>query len=245
MTTIICDHNRQLPAVGPCIAGASAAPRPGGIVHIDIVSDLVCPWCFIGKRRLSRALAHRPDLSVSMSWRAFQLNPDMPDRGVGREAYLAAKFGSPIRAARIYDAIRDTGAAEGIDFAFDRIRRTPNTIAAHRLVRFATKLGKADRMVEALFRAYFEQGRDTGNVEILADIAAESGFERRPALHWLESEAALAEILEEDRNARRLGITGVPCFIIDGGYALSGAQEPEFFLPLFDLAQNAAVPAYE
>jgi predicted DsbA family dithiol-disulfide isomerase len=217
----------------------------GGGVHIDIVSDLVCPWCFIGKRRLARALAQRPDVSVSMSWRAFQLNPDMPDVGMSRESYLATKFGSPIRAARIYDAMRDTGAAEGIDFAFDRIRRTPNTIAAHRLVRFAAKQGKADRMVEALFRAYFEQGRDTGNIAVLADIAAETGFERPAALRWLESEAALAEILEEDRNARRLGISGVPCFIIDGGYALSGAQEPEFFLPLFDLAQNAAVAAYE
>jgi predicted DsbA family dithiol-disulfide isomerase len=194
---------------------------------------------------LARALAQRPDLSVSISWRAFQLNPDMSSAGVSRESYLAAKFGSPLRAARIYDAMRDAGGAEGIEFAFDRIRRTPNTIAAHRLVRFASKQGKADRLVEALFRAYFEQGRDTGRIEVLADIAAETGFERLAALRWLESDAALAEILEEDRNARRLGITGVPCFIIDSGYALSGAQEPEFFLPLFDLAQNAAVATYE
>ncbi len=209
-------------------------------MHIDIVSDVICPWCFIGKRRLDRALDARPDLAASITWRAFQLNPDMPDEGMPRQAYLAAKFGSPGHAARIYATIAQAGAGENIDFAFDRIRRTPSSRAAHRLIRFATLQGDADPVVEGLFGAYFEQGRDIGNPAILADIAAEAGHERQDAARFLAGAAALDEVLTEDRSARRLGISGVPCFIVDGGYAISGAQEPEFFFPLFDLAQNAA-----
>jgi predicted DsbA family dithiol-disulfide isomerase len=214
-------------------------------MQIDIVSDVICPWCFIGKRRLGRALAQRPDLSVSMTWRAFQLNPDMPDGGMPREAYLNAKFGSAAHATRIYSAIAEAGAGENIAFAFERIRRTPNSRDAHRLIRYATMQGDADPMVEALFSAYFEQGRDIGDPATLADVAAETGYERAEVSRWLGGEAAVEEVLTEDRSARRLGISGVPCFIVDGGYAISGAQEPEFFFPLFDLAQNAAVQPVE
>jgi predicted DsbA family dithiol-disulfide isomerase len=214
-------------------------------MHIDIVSDVICPWCFIGKRRLGRALEARPELSPSVTWRAFQLNPDMPDEGMPREAYLAAKFGSPGHAARIYATISQAGAGENIAFAFERIRRTPSSRAAHRLIRFATLQGDADPVVEGLFSAYFEQGRDIGNPATLADIAAEAGHERPAASRFLAGEEALDEVLTEDRSARRLGISGVPCFIVDGGYAISGAQEPEFFFPLFDLAQNAAVQPVE
>jgi predicted DsbA family dithiol-disulfide isomerase len=208
-------------------------------MHIDIVSDVVCPWCFIGKRRLSRALKQREDIAVSITWRAFQLNPDMPLGGMAREAYLAAKFGSAAHAARIYAAITDAGSGEGIDFAFERIRRTPNSRDAHRLIRYATREGNADPVVEGLFSAYFEQGRDIGDRSELAGIAAEAGHDRGAVAGWLDSEAETETVLAEDRSARRLGISGVPCFIIDGGYAISGAQEPEFFLPLFDLARNA------
>jgi predicted DsbA family dithiol-disulfide isomerase len=214
-------------------------------MHIDIVSDVICPWCFIGKRRLARALAQRPDMTVSITWRAFQLNPDMPDTGMARDAYIAAKFGSASHAARIYATITETGAGENIRFAFDRIRRTPSSRAAHRLIRYATKKGNADPMVEALFSAYFEQGRDIGDPAALADIADEAGYDHADVRAWLAGDAALDEILAEDRSARRLGISGVPCFIVDGGYAISGAQEPEFFFPLFDLAQNAAVQPVE
>jgi predicted DsbA family dithiol-disulfide isomerase len=210
-------------------------------MHIDIVSDVICPWCFIGKRRLGRALEQRPDLSVSVTWRAFQLNPEMPDEGMPREAYLAAKFGSAAHAARIYSTITQAGAGEGISFAFDRIRRTPSSRGAHRLIRYATMEGNSDPTVEALFSAYFEQGRDIGDPATLADIGAEAGLDRAEITQFLSSDAALEEVLTDDRSARRLGISGVPCFIVDGGYAISGAQEPEFFFPLFDLAQNAAV----
>lgn len=211
-------------------------------MHIDIVSDVICPWCFIGKRRLARALQQRPDMSVSITWRAFQLNPDMPDEGMPREAYVAAKFGSTAHAARIYSTISEAGARENISFAFDRIRWTPSSRRAHRLIRYATIRGNADPVVERLFSGYFEHGRDIGDLGTLCDIAAEAGHGRADVARWLAGEAALEEVLAEDRSARRLGISGVPCFIVDSGYAISGAQEPEFFFPLFDLAQNAAVP---
>jgi len=210
-------------------------------VHIDIVSDVICPWCFIGKRRLAHALEQRPELAVSITWRAFQLNPEMPEGGMARADYVAAKFGGAAHAARIYAAIAAAGAGENIAFAFERIRRTPNTRDAHRLIRYATLTGNADPVVEALFAAYFEQGRDIGDRAVLADIAAECGFARAELADWLAGDKALEEVLGEDRSARRLGIAGVPCFILDGGYSISGAQEPEFFFPLFDLVQNAAV----
>jgi predicted DsbA family dithiol-disulfide isomerase len=209
-------------------------------MHIDIVSDVICPWCFIGKRRLERALRTRGDEDVSISWRAFQLNPDMPPGGMPRDAYLAAKFGNPANAARLYATIGEAGAAEGIDFAFERIRRTPNTRDAHRLIRYAARNGGAGPLVEALFVAYFTEGRDIGNRGILAAIAGEQGFDPAAVEPYLESGAGEQEVIAEDRAARRLGINAVPCFIVDGGYAISGAQEPEFFMPLFDLARNAA-----
>jgi len=212
-------------------------------MHIDIVSDVICPWCFIGKRRLERALKMRPEVGVSIGWRAFQLNPDMPREGMPRQEYLAAKFGGAGQARRIYTAVEQAGAGEGIDFAFDCIRRTPNTINAHRLIRFASGEGRGGDMVEALFRAYFLDGRDIGAVSELAAIAAEAGFDDAAAAAWLASDRGREAVIAEDRAARRAGIEGVPCFVVDGGYALSGAQEPEFFLPLFDIAQNRATAA--
>lgn len=214
-------------------------------MHIDIVSDLVCPWCYLGKKRLARALALRPETRVSLRWRAFQLNPEIPVGGLDREAYLVTKFGSVAKAARNTEALTALGKSEGIAFSFDQIRRMPNTRDAHRLMRFAAKQGKADVMAERLFHAYFAEGRDIGNRQILTDIAVALGHDGVQARRWLDSDSGLREVLEEDRNARRLGIAGVPCFIIDSGYAISGAQEPEFFLPLFDLAQNAAPQAVE
>jgi predicted DsbA family dithiol-disulfide isomerase len=214
-------------------------------MHIDIVSDVICPWCYIGKKRLERALQARPEIPASLNWRAFQLNPDMPEEGMERSAYLAAKFGGQGHAARIYGAITAAGSGEGIRFAFDRIRRTPNTVNAHRLIRFATRQGGADAIVEALFRAYFVEGRDIGEIATLAAIAEENGFERGEAALSLETHAGRDETLAEDRGARRLGINAVPCFIIEGGYAISGAQEPEFFFPLFDLVLNKATEPAE
>jgi predicted DsbA family dithiol-disulfide isomerase len=205
---------------------------------IEIVSDVICPWCYIGKRRLERALKSRPDLQPQILWRPFQLNPEMPARGIERQTYIATKFGSEIQAQRLYDTIAKTGRGEGIEFRFDWITRTPSSLNAHRLSRLAGELGRQERMIETLFAAYFERGLDIGRIEVLVMLAGEVGIDETVAGDFLRSEVARDAVVAEDRMARRLGISGVPCFIIDGKYALSGAQEPEFFLPLFDLTRR-------
>jgi len=210
------------------------------LMHIDIISDVVCPWCFIGKRRLEKALALRPEIATEITWRPFQLNPDMPEEGMARADYIAAKFGDSGHSRRIHQTITEAGASVGIDFALDRIKRSPNTRNAHRLIRFASARGNGDAVVDRLFRGYFLEGRDVGDIATLAAIAAEAGISHDEARAFLESNEERAEIIAEDRNARRLGINAVPCFIFDGQYAVSGAQEPEFFLPVFDLVQNGA-----
>ena len=164
----------------------------------------------------------------------------MPPDGVPRQAYLAAKFGGTFHASRIYQAIGEAGEAEGIRFAFERIERTPNSLNAHRLKRFARRHGIEPDVTDRLFRAYFEEARDIGLAGVLADIAAEAGLDRGAAQQYLGSDEDRIAVLSEDIGARRQGINGVPCVVIDGKYALSGAQEPEFFLPLFDLAREDA-----
>ncbi len=205
-------------------------------MNIDIFSDTVCPWCFIGKRRLERALAERPELRPTIRWRAFQLNPQMPHEGMDRQRYLALKFGGAARASELYDTIHKVGESEGIAFRFDAIARTPNTVMSHRLLRFAEGHGCDGPLSEALFKAYFLDGQDIGDVAVLTAVAAEAGIDGEKARAFLESEELEQEILAEDQFARRLGIAGVPCFIVDGKYALSGAQEPEAFYPIFEMA---------
>lgn len=210
-------------------------------MKIDVFSDPVCPWCFIGKRRLERALdARKLDEDVSIHWRAFQLNPGMPAEGMARDAYLALKFGGDARATQIYKAIDEAGAGEGIAFAFDRIERAPNTVNAHRLIRHAAGLGQDGVVVEALFTGYFLEGRDIGSNEVLADIAGESGLDRTATRAFLDSTEGTPEIRAEHDFAVSLNITGVPCFIVESRYALIGAQEPDAFMPVFDLVEQEA-----
>ena len=211
-------------------------------MHIDIVADFVCPWCFIGQRRLARAMAMRPRLSVARVWRPFQLNPDLPAEGLPRELYLQLKFGGLHSAARIHAALATAGAREGIAFAFDRIGRTPTTLNAHRLVRLAAAAGRADAVAEALFRGYFEGGLDIGDLDVLAAIGAGCGLDDSATRAGLAGGADILEVLTEEQRARRAGIDAVPCFIIDADYALAGAQDPEMFLPLFDLALVPRLP---
>ncbi|MFC3225855.1 DsbA family oxidoreductase [Marinibaculum pumilum] len=205
---------------------------------IDIISDTVCPWCLIGKRRFERALAQRPDLDVQIDWRPYQLNPEMPREGVDRKAYLEAKFGGPERAQQIYDNIRDAGAEENIDFDFAAIPKTPNTLDSHRLIRWAASAGVQDLVVERLFQAYFENGEDIGDRQVLLGIAEEAGMDRGLVAELLEDEADTDLIRKEDALARQMGVEGVPCFIIDRKYVVSGAQDPEVFLKAFEMAEN-------
>ncbi len=209
-------------------------------MHIDIVSDVICPWCFIGKRRLERALTLRPDLDVETTWRPFQLNPDMPKEGMERQSYLTSKFGSAARAGHIYAEIAKAGAHEGIDFAFDRIARTPNTVDAHRLIRFAGEHSVQDTVAELLFRRYFLDGVNLGDHDRLAEIGAEAGLDAEAVREHLASDHGVDAVRLEDLHARRLGISGVPCFIIDRRYAISGAQSPKVFQRVFDTAQQAS-----
>jgi predicted DsbA family dithiol-disulfide isomerase len=208
-------------------------------MHIDIFSDPICPWCFIGKRRLQRALAARPTLRPTIRWRAFQLNPAMPADGMERQSYLAVKFGNAAEAQRLYATIGQVGAIEGIDFRFDRIGVTPNTVDAHRLVRYAQAFERDDAITEALFEAYFLHGRDIGNLAVLADLAKAAGLDRAAAAAFLVGGDGTEAVRAEDMHARQLGIEGVPCFIVDGRYAISGAQEPEAFFSLFDMVTAA------
>jgi predicted DsbA family dithiol-disulfide isomerase len=206
------------------------------MVQIDIYSDTVCPWCFIGKRRLERALAARDDIDVSIRWHAFQLNPDMPAAGMERERYLASKFGGPERAASVYATIARAGHAERIPFDFEAIPRMPNTIQSHRLVRYADRFGMQDAVVEALFKAFFFDGEDIGDDVTLLRVGSRVGLERDATAAFLAGDEERDTVVAEDLRARRMGINAVPFFVVNGDYAISGAQEPEAVFPRFDLA---------
>lgn len=200
-------------------------------INIDIVSDAVCPWCFIGKRRLEAALdLAQGEFDVFVGWRPFQLNPDMPAGGADRKSYLAAKFGGPDRADRMYQSVREAGASAGIAFRFEDIQRTPSTIDAHRLIGVSGRAGVQDAVVEALFRAYFLEGRDIGDRAVLAGIAADAGLDPKVVGQYLAGTEDVERVRKEDETARRMGIQGVPCFIFNRKYAVSGAQEPEVLL---------------
>ena len=207
-------------------------------MHVAIVSDTICPWCYIGKRRFERAQAGRPtDLAVE--WRPFQLNPDMPAEGVDRMRYLVAKFGSEERVAEIFSAIEQAGEAEGIEFVFDRIARTPNTVDSHRLIEYAGERGEQDGVVEALFHRYFEQGEDIGDRAVLTAAGVDGGLDEGELRRFLDGSDGLEDVKKESEAASRAGISGVPCFIFEGRYAVSGAQPPDVFERVFELTAAA------
>jgi len=214
-------------------------------MNIDIVSDTICPWCYIGKRKLEAALSTRTDIDVQIGWRPFQLNPEMPRSGMSRQAYLSAKFGGAERAGRIYDNIRAAGAELGIEFRFDLIQRTPSTLDSHRLVRWALADGVQNEVVQSLFDAYFEKGENVGDRDVLVRIASEAGMDGDTVRRQLDDDTDLELIRQEDTMARSMGINGVPCFIIDRKYAVSGAQDVPVFHKVFDLALNEAVTPEE
>ncbi len=216
------------------------APTQGRL-SIEIVHDLVCPWCYLGVRRLQRTLRRRPDLLFELSWRPFLLNPDMPRAGMSRPDYVVRKFGGEDRARRLYASISELGRAEGVSFRFDRIRRTPSSVDAHRLVRWANRFGRAGEAVEALFSAHFTDGLDVGEIETLTAIAHALGLDGPAARRFLASEAEVDTVHGENLRAHRLGINGVPCYVIAGRHAIAGAQEPEVIERLLDVASIEAV----
>ena len=212
---------------------AIAASSSGSSFTVDVVSDVVCPWCYIGKRRRERALerlvAEDAAAVPEVRWHPFQLNPELPPEGVDRRAYLTAKFGGPERADAINARVRAAAQSSGLDLAMDDIRRQPNTLDAHRLIAWAQQQPGlvAERLVERLFRAHFVEGRFIGDRDELARLAGEAGFDEAAARAMLASDALRDEVAGADVRARRMGVQGVPFFIFAGAVALSGAHEPD------------------
>jgi predicted DsbA family dithiol-disulfide isomerase len=196
-------------------------------VRIDVVSDVVCPWCFIGKRRLERAIALIPDIPVEVHWRPYFLNDWIPREGIPREEYLTTKFGSAERYKGIAQRVSAAAAAEGLIYAMDKISRQPNTLDAHRLIRWAGGIGKAAEMKQRLMDLYFTEGADLTNHAVLVQAAADVGLDAEDIREALASDQDVAEVEQEAISAKEAGIEGVPCFIFGGKFAVSGAQAPE------------------
>ncbi len=201
---------------------------------IDIISDPICPWCYIGKTRFERALAARPGHGFEISWKPFQLNPNMPPEGMDRREYLERKFGGKEGAVQVYADIVKAAEADGLEIDIAKIKRTPNTINAHRLIHWAGIEGLQNQAVDALFVANFQQGKDISSPDVLADIAESIGMERAVAERLLASDADIAETRAADEKAREMGVRGVPTFLIDGQYVVTGARETAFWIDLID-----------
>jgi predicted DsbA family dithiol-disulfide isomerase len=208
--------------VPPAAALASSA------AELSIVSDAICPWCYVGKRRLEQAIALMDGVQpVRVSWRPFELNPQMPKAGIERREYRMRKFGSWERSLQMDAQLTEVGRSVGIAFRYDLMQRTPNTFDAHRLIWFAGHLGVQDAMVETLFRGYFCEGRDIGDAAVLTELAATAGVDREQAASFLKSDRGTAEVAAEEEVAIRVGLSGVPTFVLNGRVLFSGAQPPE------------------
>jgi predicted DsbA family dithiol-disulfide isomerase len=208
---------------------------------VDVVSDVVCPWCWIGKRRLEAALDRLEGPQPQLYWHPFQLNPNLAPEGVERRSYVETKFGSAQRAAEIYARVSAAGASVGIQFDFERIERQPNTLLAHRLIAWSQAQGDASVLVERLFRAFFIEGAFIGDVAVLERLAREAGFDGDAAAAFLASDEGVDAVADAGRNAREMGVDGVPFFIFNGRVAVAGAQEPDTLLAA--IAQAKEVPA--
>jgi predicted DsbA family dithiol-disulfide isomerase len=204
-------------------------------MQIDVISDTVCPWCFIGKRRLQRAMEMRPNIAFDVKWRPYQLDTTVPRGGMDRQAYMRLKFGDdPKKIVEMYKLIAAEGEKDGIEFDFASIQRRPNTLDSHRLIRWAEGHGVQDEVVERLFIAYFENGEDIGDIRVLADIADISGMDGVVTAQMLEDGTDLELVAREDQIAREMGVTGVPAMIFGGKLAVSGAREPQVLTSVID-----------
>ncbi|HEY0910176.1 MAG TPA: DsbA family oxidoreductase, partial [Bradyrhizobium sp.] len=208
---------------------------------IEIVYDFVCPWCYLGVRRLMRAVGERSAHGFDITWRPFLLNPDMPRIGMSRYDYVVRKFGGEERARRLYAAVTQLGASEGLELRFERIIHIPSSVDAHRLVGWAHRFGRSTEIVEALFAAHFTDGRDIGDLVTLVAVAASVGLDELQTGAYLRSRDGADVVHGENLRAHRLGISGVPCFVIGDRMAVSGAQEPEVFHRLLDIATIEAI----
>lgn len=213
-------------------------------VELDVISDVMCPWCYIGKRRLEKALAMLDDIEVEIRWRPYQLDATLPPEGKDRQKYLEDKFGGPEQARDIYKRIEDAGELEGIDFAFDKIKVAPNTLNAHRLIRWAANGGEEaqQQIVERLFELFFTEGANIGDPAILLEAAEKIGMNVEIMEKLLPTDADREEVKNEIAAAQKMGVTGVPCFVINNKYAVMGAQEPA---TIAEAIKNAAAEMKE
>ena len=205
-------------------------------MQIDVFFDPICPWCYIGKRRLQRALGQRPAISAQLNWRPFMLNPDMPPQGMERQTYLLHKFGTEARVRRLLGALEETGQSEEIGFNFEGIIHTPATDDAHRLVKYASEYGQGEPVVESLFRAFFVEGRDIGLFDELSAIGRAAGLDGGALDAYLDSSTDTEWVIKQNSIAHRLGVNGVPCFLLNRELALQGAQQPDVLARLLDAA---------
>jgi predicted DsbA family dithiol-disulfide isomerase len=208
------------------------------ILTIDIVSDVVCPWCYLGEKRLEAALAQAPH-PVALRWRPYQLDPTIPEGGLDRAAYMAKKFGASGRLQSVHDNLVRLGAEVGLPFAFDKIKRAPNTLDAHRLIRWANSAGVQGKVVDRLFEAYFVEGRDIGDRGVLIDIAQECGLDAGLVEKLLAEGADVELVREEIAEAQAIGVSGVPFFIFAGRLGVPGAQEPSVLMRAMAQARQA------
>ncbi|MBV1867123.1 MAG: DsbA family oxidoreductase [Marinosulfonomonas sp.] len=204
------------------------------MIKLDILSDPICPWCYIGKANLDRALASHPDHPFAIEWHPFQLNPDMPEGGMDRRTYLETKFGGQKEAVQAYTPVVEAAGAAGLEINFEAMEKTPNTLNAHRLIHWAGLEGRQTPVVSALFRAYFKEGRDIGDSDVLIDIAEKMEMDGAMTRKLLSGTADADDIRARDANARKRGVTGVPTFIIANQHVLPGAQPPELWAQVLD-----------
>lgn len=204
------------------------------MVTLDILSDPICPWCYIGKTNLDRAMEARPNHALTIQWHPFQLNPEMPADGMDRRTYLETKFGGKDNAVRVYSQIAEAAEAAGLSIDFSKIKRTPNTLDAHCLIHWAGLEGRQTAAASRLFKAYFEEGLDIGAREVLLDIAQSIGLDREMINRLYESNADKDDIRGRDEHARSRGVTGVPTFILANQHAIPGAQPTELWLQVID-----------
>ena len=214
-------------------------------VRIDVVSDVVCPWCFIGKHRLEAALKLKPDIAVEVHWRPYFLNDWIPREGISREEYLTTKFGSVERYKGIAQRVGAAAAAEGLAYAADKMKRQPNTLDCHRLIHWADAKGKAGEMKQKLMDLYFTQGADLTDRETLVKAAADVGLDADTVRKALAGDKDVAAVEQEAQSAKQAGIQGVPCFIFGGKFAVSGAQAPEDIAETIERMANAKADAPE
>jgi predicted DsbA family dithiol-disulfide isomerase len=207
---------------------------------IDVYSDVVCPWCYIGERRLQGALRERPDLAVERRWRPFQLQPGMPADGMPWAEFSRRKFGGESGARAAFERVAAAGEPDGVRFDFDRVASAPNTVDAHRLILLSEKRGLGERVSEALFEAYFAGGADLNDHPTLIGVAAGAGLDADEARAYLASDAGADEVWASQQRAADLGIAGVPFYVFDGRYAISGAQPLETFVRTLDAARDGA-----